>query len=330
MNAFSKAIIATLLAGLWTAVGIFGAPHAHAQAYPSKPIRIISPSGAGGPVDVICRTVSQALSEVLGQQLVVENRVGAAGLIGTDFVAKATPDGHTLLFGFSGPLAIVPNLNPKTPYDPVKDLTPVSKVAAAPYVLLVHPSVPAKSVKQLVALAKAQPGKMNFGSGGVGVGIHMAGELFNYAAGVKIVHVPYQGAAPAMTALMAGEVDMMFNGLPPALPHIASGRVRALAVGGPSRTSLLPGVPTILENGFDFNTEGWYGVVAPKGTPQPVVDTLHKALVQAMGSADMKARMVKLAVEGGATTPAEFAKLIRDENERWRKVIKAAGIKVQK
>lgn len=324
-----KRIYTPLLAAALVLPGLLITTPAGAQAYPSKPIRMISPSGAGGPVDVICRTVSQALSEVLGQQLVVENRVGAAGLIGTDFVVKAAPDGYTLLFGFSGPLAIVPNLNPKTPYDPVADLTPISQVAAAPYVLLVHPTVPARSAKELVALAKARPGQMNFGSGGVGVGIHMAGELFNYAAGVKIVHVPYQGAAPAMTALIAGEIDMMFNGLTPSLPHIKSGRVRALAVGGPKRTALLAGVPTILESGYDFNTEGWYGVVAPKGTPQAVIETLHKALVKAMGSAEMKARMTSLAVESSATAPAEFAKLIREENGRWAKVIKAAGIKVQ-
>lgn len=304
------------------------AQFAAAQAYPTKPIRMISPSGAGGPVDVICRTVSQALSEVLGQQIVVENRVGAAGLIGTDFVAKSAPDGYTLLFGFSGPLAIVPNLNPKTPYDPTKDLVAISQVAAAPYVLLVHPSVPVKSVKQLVALAKSRPGKMNFGSGGIGVGIHMAGELFKVAAGVQIVHVPYQGAAPAMTALISGEVDMMFNGMPPALPHIRSGKVRALAVGGAKRSPLLPDLPTVLENGFDFNTEGWYGVLAPRGTPQPVVDALHKALVRAMGTAEMKARMTKLAVESGATTPGEFSNQIRREHARWGKVIRAAGIKV--
>lgn len=301
---------------------------AAAQAYPTRAIRMISPSGAGGPVDVICRTVAQGLGEVLGQQIVVENRVGAAGLIGTDFVAKSTPDGYTLLFGFSGPLAIVPNLNPKTPYDPTKDLIAISQVAAAPYVLLVHPSVPAKSVKQLVALARSQPGKMNFGSGGVGVGIHMAGELFKVAAGVQIVHVPYQGAAPAMTALMSGEVDMMFNALPPALPHIRSGKVRALAVGGARRTALLPEVPTALESGYEFNTEGWYGVLAPAGTPQPVIDRLHKAIVQTMAREDMKARMVKLAVESGATAPAEFADKIREERARWGKVIRAAGIKV--
>lgn len=315
--------------GAWALCGVLGATQVHAQVYPSKPIRIIAPSGVGGPVDVICRLMSQGLSEQLGQPLVVENRVGASGLIGADLVAKAAADGYTLLFGFSGPLAIVPSMNPKTPYDPLRDFALVSKVATTPYVLLVHPSVPATSVKQLVALAKSRPGKMNFGSGGVSSGLHMAGELLNYAAGLKIVHVPFQGAGPTITSLMAGEIDMMFNGLPPSLPHIASGRVRVLAVGSPNRTALLPGVPTILENGFDFNTEGWYGVAAPRGTPQPIIDTLHKALVQAMGTAEMKSRMTKLGIDGGATTPAEFAKLVRDENEMWRKVIKAAGIKVQ-
>jgi len=303
--------------------------HALAQAYPTKPVRMISPSGAGGPVDVICRLVAQGLTDVLKQQVVVENRVGAAGLIGTEFVSKAAPDGYTLLFGFSGPLAIVPNLNPNTPYDPVADLAPVSQVAAAPYVLLVHPSVPAKTVKELVALAKSRPGKMNFGSGGVGVGIHMASELFSHIAGIRMVHVPYKGAAPAMTAVIAGEVDMMFNGIPPTLPHIKSGRVRVIAIGSAKRTDLLPGVPTVQESGVDFATEGWYGVVAPKGTPQPIIDTLHKALVQAMGSAEMKANMAKMAVETSATTPAEFGKFIRSENQRWGQVIKAAGIKMK-
>jgi len=304
-------------------------PLANAQPYPSKPIRIIAPSGAGGPVDVICRAVSQGLAEVLGQQFVVENRVGAAGLIGTEIVVKSAPDGYTLLFGFSGPLAIVPNLNPNTPYDPQKDLVAVSQVAAAPYVLLVHPSVPAKSVKQLVALAKTRPGKMNFGSGGTGVGIHMAGELFKVAAGVNIVHVPYKGAAPAMTALMAGEVDMMFNGMSPAIPHIQSGRVRALAVGGAKRSSLLPDLPTVKEAGFEFNTEGWYGVLVPRGTPQPIVTRLHEAIVRALASSELKGTLTKMAVEPVGGSPAEFARQIRDESAVWAKVIKAAGIKSQ-
>jgi tripartite-type tricarboxylate transporter receptor subunit TctC len=306
---------------------VTGAGPAAAQSYPAKPIRIIAPSGAGGPVDVICRAVSQALGEVVGQQVVVDNRVGAAGLIGTEIVAKAPPDGYTLLFGFSGPLAIVPNLNPNTPYDPLKDLVPVSQVAAAPYVLLVHPSVPAKSVKQLVARARARPGKLNFSSGGTGVGIHMAGELLKVSAGINILHVPYKGAAPAMTALIAGEVDMMFNGLAPALPHIKSGKVRALAVGGDKRSPLFPELPTVKEAGFEFNTTGWYGVVAPKGTPQPVIQALHKGLQQALASPQLKAQFTKLAVETVGTSPQEFSSLIAEELQKWAKVIKAAGLR---
>jgi len=325
MKLASKLVFVVACAGLAQSAVLPAA----AQSYPTKPIRMIAPSGAGGPVDVICRAISQALSDVLGQQIVVDNRVGAAGLIGTEIVVKSPPDGHTLLFGFSGPLAIVPNLNPNTPYDPIKDLAPVSQVASAPYVLLVHPSVPAKSVKQLVALAKSKPGKMNFSSGGTGVGIHMAGELFKIAAGVQIVHVPYKGAAPAMTALMAGEVDMMFNGLSPALPHIESGKLRALAVGGDKRSPLFPELPTVRESGFNFNTEGWYGIVAPRGAPQAVIDTLYKGLVQALGSPQLKAQMTRLAVEVIGTTPAQFAGLIREEHAKWGTVIKAAGLRTK-
>ena len=312
------------------AVSIAAVSLAAAQSYPAKPVRIIAPSGAGGPVDVICRAVAQGLGEVLGQQLVVENRVGAAGLIGTEIVVKSPPDGYTLLFGFSGPLAIVPHLNPRTPYDPQKDLVAISQVAAAPYVLLVHPSVPAKTVKQLVALAKARPGKMNFGSGGVGVGLHMAGELFKVAAGVNILHVPYKGAAPAMTALMAGEIDMMFNGMSPAIPHIQSGRVRALAVGGDARSSLLPELPTVKEAaGFEFNVSGWYGVLAPRGTPPAIVTRLHEAIVRALANPELKGSLAKLAVETVGSSPADFTRQIRDENAVWARVIKAAGITAQ-
>ncbi|MBI4203689.1 MAG: tripartite tricarboxylate transporter substrate binding protein [Betaproteobacteria bacterium] len=316
---------------LATCVGLaqLAALQAAAQSYPTKPIRVISPSGAGGPVDITCRAVSQALAEVVGQQIVVENRVGAAGLIGTELVAKSPPDGYTLLFGFSGPLAIVPNLNPNTPYDVQRDLVPISQVAAQSYVLLVHPSVPAKSVKELVALAKSRPGTMNFSSGGTGVGIHMAGELFNIAAGVKIVHVPYKGAAPAMTALMAGEVDMMFNTIAPALPHIRSGKLRALAVGGDKRAALFPDLPTFKESGYDFKTGGWYGVLAPKGVPQSVVTALQNGLIKALASPELKKLFEKLAIEIIVTSPQEFADLIRTESALWAKVIKAAGIQVK-
>lgn len=318
-----------LLFGLFATLSQPSAAQTSAAPYPNRPIRMIAPSGAGGPVDVICRAVSQGLGEVLGQQLVVENRVGAAGLIGTESVVKSAPDGYTLLFGFSGPLAIVPNLNPNTPYDPQRDLVAISQVAVAPYVLLVHPSVPAKSVKQLVALAKSRPGKMNFGSGGIGVGIHMAGELFKVAAGVNIVHVPYKGAAPAMSALMAGEVDMMFNGMSPAIPHIKSGRVRALAVGGAKRSSLLPELPTVKEAGFEFNTEGWYGILAPRGTPPVIITRLHEATVRALAGPELKGILAKMAVETVGSLPADFARQIRDESAVWAKVIKAAGIKAQ-
>ena len=324
-----RPVTIVLLFGLFATLSQPSAAQTSAAPYPNKPIRMIAPSGAGGPVDVICRAVSQGLGEVLGQQLVVENRVGAAGLIGTETVVKSAPDGYTLLFGFSGPLAIVPNLNPNTPYDPQRDLVAISQVAAAPYVLLVHPSVPAKSVKQLVTLAKSRPGKMNFGSGGTGVGIHMAGELFKVAAGVNIVHVPYKGAAPAMTALMAGEVDMMFNGMSPAIPHIKSGRVRALAVGGAKRSSLLPELPTIKEAGFEFNTEGWYGILAPRGTPPAIITRLHEATVRALAGPELKGILAKMAVETVGSLPADFARQIRDESALWAKVIKAAGIKAQ-
>ena len=317
------------LVGLMAGVLCSSVVMAQSGAYPNRPIRMISPSGAGGPVDVICRTVSQGLSEVLGQQVVVENRVGAAGLIGTEFVAKAAPDGYILLFGFSGPIVIVPNLNPNTPYDPQRDLVPISQVAAGPYVLLVHPSVPVKTVKQLATLAKAQPGKMSFGSGGVGVGLHMAGELFKVAAGVNILHVPYKGAAPAMTALMSGEVDIMFNGMSSALPFIRNGRVRALAVGGDKRSALLPELPTIKDAGFDFNTEGWYGILAPRATPAAIVKQLHEATLKALASADTKTTFANMAVESVGSTPAAFAQKIREEMAVWAKVIKAAGIKVQ-
>lgn len=313
--------------GLLLAVALH-ASVACAQPYPAKPVRIIAPAGAGGPVDIVCRAFSQTLSEVLGQPLIVENRAGAAGLIGTELVAKSPPDGYTLLCGFSGPLAIVPNLNPNTPYDVLRDLVPIAQIAAQPYVLLVHPSVPAKSVKELVALARARPGKMNFASGGTGVGIHMAGELFNVVAGTRIVHVPYKGAAPAMTALLAGEVDMMFNTLAPALAHIRSGRLRALAVGGERRSELFPELPTLKESGYDFKTGGWYGVLAPRGTPQPVLSTLHGAILKALASVELRRLFEKSAIEPVVASPQEFTELIRTENALWAKVIKLAGIKI--
>ncbi len=309
-------------------ITLFAAGAAAAQAWPSRPIRLIAPSGAGGPVDVICRAVAQALGDVLGQQVVTDNRVGAAGLIGTEFVVRQPPDGHTLLFGFSGPLSIVPHLNAATPYDPLRDLAPVSQVASAPYVLIVNSALPVRSVKDLVALARKRPGQMHFASGGTGVGIHMAGELFKVTAGVDIVHVPYKGAAPGLTALLAGEVEMMFNGLGPAMPHIKTGRVRALAVGGERRSELLPELPTVRESGFDFNTEGWYGVLGPRDLPAAVIETLHRALAKVSTQPEHRAQLARLSAEALATTPAEFSAMLRDEHGKWGRVIKAAGIRM--
>lgn len=322
MNALYNAGV--LVAGLLLST----AAAAQTGAYPVRPIRMIAPSGAGGPVDVVARIVSQRLADTLGQQIIVENRVGAAGLIGTEFVVRQPPDGYNLLFGFSGPLAIVPNLNPKTPYNVARDLIPIGQVAVAPYVLLVHPSVPANNVKELVALAKSRPGKMNFSSGGVGVGIHMASELLKVAAGLNILHVPYAGAAPAMTALMAGEVDMMFNGLSAAVPHMKSGKVRALAVGGDKRTALFPELPTVHESGYDVKTGGWYGVLAARGTPQPIINTLHAAIIKTMEHPDMRGILTKIVAEPVTGTPQAFGELITYELALWGKVIKAAGIKV--
>jgi len=314
-------------AGLFVCACLSAVPAAAQTAFPNKPIRLIAPSSAGGPVDVIARILSPAWSEVLGQQIVIDNRAGAAGLIGAEMVAKALPDGYTLLLGFSGPLVIVPQINVATPYDSVRDFVPISLAASAPYVLLVHPAVAAKTVKELVALAKAQPGKLNFASGGTGVGIHMAGELFNLTAGVKITHVPYKGAGPGMTALLAGEVDMMFNGLSAALPQVKGGRLRALALGGDKRSPLMPELPTIAESGYQFNTSGWYGPLAPKGTPRAVVMKLHDTLLQTLKLPQVRDRLTDIAVEVVGSTPEEFADLIRRELATWGKVVESAGLR---
>ena len=289
---------------------------------------MIAPSSAGGPVDVVTRTICQSYADTLGQQIVVDNRAGAAGLIGTEMVAKATPDGYTLLFGFSGPLVIVPQLNATpAPYDSLKDFAPVALAATAPYVLLVNPSSPAKTVQELVALAKSQPGKLFYGSGGNGTGIHMAGELFNVIAGTQVVHVPFKGAAPATTALIAGQVNMMFNGLPGAVAHIKAGRVRPLALVSAKRSPLMPELPTAIEGGLQMEATGWYGVLAPRGTPQPVIAKLNAELNRALQTPALMERLAAQGTETVGSTPAEFLARIKEEWVKWGKVIAAAGLK---
>src|SRR5262245_15322506 len=255
-----KATLITLLLGL----GILIGQHVAAQspgAYPNRPIRLVMPAAPGGPVDVIGRTVGTGLADALGQPFVMDNRAGAGGIIGAEIVARGTPDGYTLMFAHSGPLAIESALHSRLSYHPVKDFAPVSLVAASPYVLIVSSASPAKSVKELAALAKSRPGKFHFGSGGVGTGLHMAAELLNLAAGIRMVHVPYKGAAPSMTAMLSGEVDTMFNGVSAALPHVKAGRIRALAISSAHRSTLLPELPTVAESGLRYETAGWYGLV---------------------------------------------------------------------
>lgn len=326
MQALRTAMSSLMLAGVTS----LAAAQAVAEPnYPTRPIRMIAPSSAGGPVDVIARVVTQGLTEVLGQQVVVDNRAGAAGMIGAETVANGSPDGYTLMFGFSGPLAIAPQLAAKRPYDATRDFAPISLVAQGQYVLMVRPSLPVSSVKELVALAKAQPGKLNYASGGNGTGIHLAGELLKLSAGVNIVHVPYKGAGPGMTALLSNEVDLMFNGLPPALPHVKSGKLKALAVAGAKRSPLLPDMPTVREAGVDFHTAGWYGILAPPKTPQAIVSRVHRATIRVLGTPAVSENLLRQGVEVLGSSPEEFAKVLREEWSKTEKVIQAAGLKGQ-
>lgn len=303
------------------------AAQAERAEYPNRPIRMIAPSSAGGPADVIARAVSQGIAEVLGQQVVIDNRAGAAGLIGAETVAAATPDGYTMLFGFSGPLVIAPHVTEKKPYDTLKDFAPVSLAAQGPYILLVHPNLPVSSVKELVALAKAQPGKLNYASGGNGTGIHLAAELFRMTAGIDIVHVPYKGAGPGQTALLANEVNMMFNGLPPAVPHVKSGKLKALAVAGARRSPLLPEMPTLTEAGTAVVATGWYGIVAPRSTPRAIVAKMQGATAKACANPVIRDRLASQGVETVGSTPEEFGSWLQQEWVKWEKVIRTAGIK---
>ena len=299
-----------------------------AQAqYPNKPIRVIVASAPGGPNDLVARVVAAPWSELLGRPIVIDNRAGAAGVIGSELVARAPADGYTLLVGFPGPLIIAPLLNETAPYDAAKDFAPVSLAVAAPFVLLVHPGVPAKSVKELIALALARPGKINYASGGTGNASHLAMELLNHVTGTRMVHVPYKGAGPAMTALMAAEAEALFVALGPALPFIKTEKVRALALGGDKRSPLVPNLPTIGESGYRVNASSWYGILAPRATPRAIVGRLHTTLTQTLQAPPMKARLTDMAFDVIGSTPDEFAKLIRDELATWGTIIHTAGLK---
>ncbi len=317
-----KALLALLCAAF--------APLALAQGYPSKPVRIIAPFGPGSTIDILGRIIAPRLHEALGQPVIVENRAGAGGMIGMDAAAKAAPDGHTLVIGALGPLAMNPVLYPKTPFDPVKDFAAVSLLATGPVVIVVHPSVPAHTVKELVNLAKKRPGQLNFGSPGVGSSPHLTGELFKLLTGANIVHVPYKGNAEAITDLIGGQVSIVFTGVPPVVALAKAGKVRLLATTGQQRMPNLPAVPTIAEAGVaGAEVLIWYGVVAPAATPRDVIGRLNREIVKAMNLPDVRERFSQQGVDPATNSPEQFAQLIRDEVARWGKVIRAAGIKVE-
>jgi len=302
---------------------------ASAQGYPTRTIRLVVPFPAGGTTDILAREVAQKLTEVLGQAVVVDNRPGAAGNIGSDLVAKSAPDGYTLLMGTVGTHAINPSLYSKMPYDHVKDFAPVVLVAGVPNVLVVNPALPVNSVSDLIKLAKDKPGQLNFASSGSGTSIHLSGELFKTMAGVDMTHVPYKGSSPALTDLIGGQVQIMFDNLPSALPQIKGGRLRAIAVTSLKRAPVLPDIPTINESGLPgFEASSWFGVLAPAGTPAAVVARINTEVNKWLQSADAREKLLGQGAEAAGGSPERFANHIRAESEKWAKVVKASGAKV--
>lgn len=315
------------LGGLALAAAAAAAPFAvQAQAYPTKPVTIVVPFAAGGTTDILARVIGQALNKELGQAVVVDNRAGAGGNIGAALAAKATPDGHTLFMGTVGTHAINQSLYKKLPYDPIKDFAPLTRVAMVPNLLVANPGKPYRNVKELVAYAKANPGKVNFGSSGSGSSIHLSGELFNSLAKVDMVHVPYKGSAPAVTDLVAGQIDIMFDNMPSAIQHVRSGRLKALAVTTAKRSPELPDVPTVAEAGVPgYEATSWFGMFAPAGTPAPVVAKLNAALLKVLADPEVKKKLAEQGAEPHGEKPEQFAEFIRLETAKWSKVVKDSG-----
>ena len=301
---------------------------ATAEHYPDRVVRIVNPYPPGGSVDVMARILAQKLSDNLGQQFIVENRSGGGGNTGSDYVAKAEPDGYTLLFTAPGPLTVNQTLYTKLAFDPAKDFAPIALFATAPIVLIVNPAVPANNVQELIALAKKEPGKINFASAGNGTTNHLSGELFKSRANIDIVHVPYRGAGPAMNDLVGGHVQMFFDLMPVVLPQIATGKVRALANAGAKRPSALPDVPTIAEQGLaGFDASSWYGLVAPARTPEPVLAKLRDEVAKALKAPDMIARIHELGSEPGTVFGSDFGAFMAAETRKWADVIRTSGAK---
>jgi tripartite-type tricarboxylate transporter receptor subunit TctC len=320
----------TLIAALAASPVALAARGARAQAaYPSQPIRIVVPFPPGGATDIMARAAAQRLTEAWKAQVVVDNRPGAGGNIGSELVAKSAPDGYTLEMCTVGTHAINASLYAKMPYDHIRDFTPIVLVAAVPNVLVVHPSLPVASVQELVAYIKANPGKVNFASSGAGTSIHLSGELFKVLTGVQITHVPYKGSAPALTDLLGGQVQMMFDNLPPSLPHIKGGKLRALAVTTSERAPTLPDLPTMVEAGVPgFEASSWFGLVAPAGTPRPIVMKINEEIARWLATPEAKEKLVAIGGAARGGSPEDFAQHIAAETAKWARVVKESGAKV--
>ena len=326
-NSFRYAVAKTLGALLAAAVS----PALMAQSYPSKPVRLIVPSAPGGGTDIAARLIAQGLTESFGQAVVVDNRGGAGGIAGVTVAAKlSAPDGYTLVLGSNGHLSFASAVNPKLPYDPQKDLAPISLVANQPFVLAVSAAVPANSIREFVALAKSKPGVITYGSGGTGSASHLGVELFMYKAGITLMHIPYKGTGPGMSALMSGELQTLMAGLATVLPQAKSGKIRVLAVSGAQRSRMAPEVPTVAEAGvpgYDFNV--WYGMMAPGGTPRPIINKLAGEIARLLKAPVVLERFAVAGLEPVSNTPDEFAALLQREIPEWHKIAKAANIRVE-
>jgi len=309
---------------------LLSAPIVQAQAYPNKPIKIIVPYPPGGTSDILARAIGQKLTDSLGQTIVVENKPGANGNLGADFVSKSAPDGYTLLLADIGALAISPSLY-KLPLDPTTDFSPVTMVAYSPHILVVHPSVPVNSAKELVTLAKSKPGKLNFAASSVGSAPHLAGIEFASRAGVDWAYIPYKGGAQAITDMAGGQADVMFNGMLATYPHVKSGKLKILAVSSSKRMSAIPDVPTVAEAaGLEgFQTGSWQGVLAPPNTPKEIVARLSTEIIKILNTPEMTERLAVQGAEVSTNTPEQFSKFIRDEKSRWAQVVKAANLKLE-
>jgi len=312
----------------WLSLAVLAvSPYALSQSYPAKTVRLIVPIAAGGSTDISARALARQLTDTWKQNVVVDNRPGATTVIGTELVAKSAPDGYTLLVTLA-PFAVNPSLHPKLPYDTLADFAPVTLINTTPLVVVVNPSVPARSIKELIALARRYPGKLNFGSAGSGGSNHLAGELFNTMTGVKMVHVPYKGNAPALTDLVGGHLDLIFNGVLSALPLIKSGRLRALAITSRERSAALPDLPTVSESGLEgFEAVAWVGLSAPASTPRQVIARVNTDSVRIIRGAEFSERLTRDGSIPVGNTPEQYAAFVQDEIAKWAKVVKFAGVK---